>query len=114
MWNILAVRYKTQQSLLETNSLGKDLANYTLFGDCEWNKLNRSLKEAYIRIGTKHKGYHACRHTFVTLLTGVTRSYFLVRMISGHKSQKAFERYLHIYEQIAMQSRQKLQTIEVI
>jgi integrase len=74
-----------------------------------------ALRRVYVdnpHLGSK--SYHCCRHSYTTLLVGETRSYFLVRMITGHRSQKAFERYLHVYEQVALAARQESQEIDVL
>jgi hypothetical protein len=114
LWNILARRYMQQSKLHAEGVHGPHAVNYLLFGDLEWNIANRSLKEAYEQLGTKHKSYHCCRHSFTTLLVGETRSFFLTRAITGHKKDKSFNRYLHIFEQMAMTAKQREQQIELM
>jgi len=50
------------------------------------------------------KGFHACRHSFVTNLVGETRDMIITKAITGHKSD-AFFKYLHIYEEIALKAK---------
>jgi integrase len=115
VWNILATRHKTQSEAFAKKQYGGDKINYALFDDCEWNRTVGALRRVYVdnpHLGSK--SYHCCRHSYTTLLVGETRSYFLVRMITGHRSQKAFERYLHVYEQVALAARQESQEIDVL
>lgn len=100
-FNILVGLHKVQQENLIAQKYGLDRDDYLLF-DVGWNELTRGLRAAYKQMKWVPKGYHACRHTFITNLVGEFRSYFLVRMISGHRSQSAFEKYLHVFEQIAL------------
>lgn len=114
IWNVLAARYKTEQARLQTAVYGPDPKEYVFFEDAEWNKTVNGLRETYQGLKLVPKGYHCCRHTFITLLVGETGDEMLVRMISGHKTAKAFERYQHLYEQIAMAAKQQEQEIDVI
>lgn len=114
VWNILAVRFKAQQELLLQQKYGPSRTEYRLWEDAEWNRTVNGLREAYRHLGLVPKGYHACRHTFITYLVGQTGSYVLVRAISGHRSQKAFERYLHLFEQISIEAQQTAQEIDII
>jgi hypothetical protein len=48
------------------------------------------------------------------LLVGETRNMFLTRAITGHKKDKSFERYLHIYEEMnqdALENEQEIVTL---
>lgn len=114
VWNILAVRFKEQQKEFLQKRWGQSQRNYPLFDDLEWNKVYGALKAAYKACGLPVRGFHDCRHSFATFLVGETGNSMLVRMITGHRSTKAFERYLHIYEQIALAARQDSQDIDVI
>lgn len=114
VWNVLARRYKDQQALLLEKRYGPDRANYRLFDDGEWNRMVNGLREAYRHLGLRPKGYHSCRHTFVTFLVGRTGSYMLTRLITGHRSQGAFERYLHLFEQVSIKAQQSEQDIDVV
>jgi integrase len=112
--NVLALRLKQQQALLFQKKYGADRSNYLLFDDCEWNRTTGALRQAYEALGQPPKGYHCCRHSFVTFLVGRTRSFFLVRALTGHKKAEAFERYLHTFEQIARLAKQEEQAFDVI
>lgn len=114
VWNILANRFKVQTAEFLRKRYTADKNDYMLFDDLEWNKAVNTLKKGYERLGRTPKQYHCCRHSFTTLLVGETRSYFLVRAITGHRKDKSFEKYLHIYEQIAQEAQQNVQEIDVI
>ena len=114
VWNILARRYLEQKAVFEKRAFGLKPSNYLLFDDAEWNHLYAALRKAYERLGLKPKSFHCARHTYITNLVGETGSYVLVRMLSGHRSQKSFERYLHIYEQMSRQALAKEQVIGLI
>ncbi len=62
-----------------------------------------TIKKAYALIDRSHKSYHCCRHSFATFMVGKTKSIFLARSITGHKSN-AFERYLHVWEQMTLEA----------
>jgi integrase len=114
IWNILAARFKAQSELVLKGTYTADRANYMLFEDLEWNVSVNSLRNAYAALKRTPKQYHCCRHTFTTTLVGETRSFFLVRAITGHRKDASFERYLHIYEQMALEAKQKVQEIDLI
>lgn len=113
-WNILARRFKREQERYVSKVYGTDKNNYIFFNDLEWNKAVNSLRCAYEQLSLTPKSYHCCRHSFVTNLIGKTRSFFLVRMITGHKKDTSFERYLHIYEKINQVAKQSSQEIEEV
>lgn len=112
-WNILATRYKQGLEQCATGAFGPERREYMLFEDAEWNRTVNALREAYQHYGLTPKGYHCCRHSYVTLLVGETGDELLVRMITGHKG-RAFERYQHLAEQIALAAKQQSQVIDVI
>ena len=112
-WNILARRYKGQKKLLDKREFGSDAVNYILFNDLKYNEAVRCLRQAYQELHLEAKSYHSCRHSFATFLVGRTRSYFLARTVLGHRSD-AFDRYNHIYEQIALKAKAKVQEIDEI
>lgn len=114
VWNILAKRWKLQNELHHSMDYGADKQNYVLFNDVEYNQAYRELRRGYEAAKLTPKGFHACRHSFTTNLVGETRSFFLTRMITGHRKDTSFERYLHIYEQIASEAEADEQEIELI
>lgn len=114
VWNVLARRYKDALQDFIARRFGGEKDSYVFFQDLEWNKAYSTLKTAYEDLGLPAKQFHCCRHTFTTLLVGETRSFFLTRSITGHRVDKTFERYLHIYEQIARDAQQQEQEIDVI
>jgi integrase len=114
VWNILATRYKPQLEAFARKQYGGDKASYLFFDDMEWNRATTAIKDASLTVRDAPLSYHCCRHTFTTYLVGETGNNALVRLITGHKSQRAFERYTHIYEQITMQAKQNTQIIDVI
>jgi integrase len=114
VWNILAKRYKAEMDNYAQLKYTSDKEDYIFFNDLDWNKATRTLREAYKRLRLRRKSHHSCRHSFTTNLVGETRNFFLVRTITGHKKDRNFELYLHIYEQIALESQQQSQSIEEI
>ena len=114
VWNVLALRYRAQQEMLLAKQFGADKINYMLFEDLSWNRANLTLQKTYAALKLEMKPYHCCRHTFTTLLVGETRSFFLTRSITGHKKDKSFERYLHIFERLGIEAQQNEQEIDVI
>jgi hypothetical protein len=71
-----------------------DLMFYFLFQVCSPVRIRSDLRKF------SKKGFHGCRHTFITNLVGKYMDMSLTRMISGHRSD-SFEVYLHIYERVA-------------
>jgi integrase len=114
VWNILATRYLTQSKLHAEGKFGKDRTDYMLFDELNYNQAYIKLREAYKDTKFAPKAFHACRHTFVTRLVGETKSFFLTRMITGHRKDTSFERYLHIYEQIATEAKASEQEIDLV
>jgi integrase len=112
-WNILARRYKLQKAIFDEKTHGGDQINYMLFQDVNYSKVKRALDTAYKGTSFTPKTFHDCRHSYCTFLVGNTRSFFLARTILGHKSN-AFERYLHIFEQMSLRAKQNEQVIEEI
>jgi integrase len=88
-------------------------SDYVLFDDLKYNDAVRALRQAYEELRREPKSFHCCRHSYATFLVGKTRSYFLARAVLGHRSD-AFDRYNHIYEQIALKAKQKVQEIDEI
>ncbi len=114
IWNVLAIRYKKAMEQFEAKECSLNKDDFPLFDDLEWNKAQRTLRQSYSDLGLPFKSYHCCRHSFTTHLVGETRNFFLVRAITGHKKDKSFERYLHIYEQISLESIRNDQIIDVV
>ncbi len=112
-WNILARRYKQQKAMHEQNVHGGDKVNYMLFDDVQYSKMKRSLTKAYKDSPYPENTWHNARHSYCTFMVGRTRSFFLARAVLGHKS-KAFERYLHIYEQMSLRAKQNTMDIDEI
>jgi integrase len=109
-WNILARRYKAGKENFTKKLFGTKEDNYLFFENLSKSRIDRAFEQVY----DKHphpKTAHDCRHSFCTLFTGKTRSFFLARTILGHKS-KSFERYLHLFEQMALKAKAKTQEIE--
>ena len=100
---MLVMRYK---AVLDDNSL--------LFEGVDDSKLNRDLADAEDDLHYPHRSLHCCRHSYITQLAGRTRNFFLVRMISGHKTAANFEGYLHLFSQITMEAKRKTQKIELV
>ncbi|MFW7381459.1 MAG: hypothetical protein ACOH5I_21805 [Oligoflexus sp.] len=114
IWNVFARRYLTEMQKLNDGVYTRNKSDYLFFDDLEWNKANLGLAAAYEGLDYKPKSYHCCRHSFVTRFVGQTKSFFLTRAITGHRSSEAFERYLHIFEQLVLESQQNSQVIEEI
>jgi integrase len=114
VWNILAKRYKAEQARLLKRTYTTNKADYVFFDDLTWSDATATIKGAYKSTGIKPKTYHCCRHSYTTMLVGETRSFFLTRMITGHKKDKSFEKYLHIFEMISMEAASKEQDIDIV
>lgn len=112
-WNMLIGRYKAQKLLLDKETYGRAPINYLFFDDLTMSRFSQDIKTVYAGTKYKVKSPHSCRHSFATIFTGETRSFFLAKMILGHKS-KAFEGYLHIYEQLTLNSKRNSQDLEEV
>lgn len=75
-------------------------SDYFIFKDSETVNV---IRKTFSSIPSS-SGFHACRHSYVTNLVGVTGNQVLTRAITGHKSISAFDRYLHIYEGLVQKS----------
>jgi site-specific recombinase XerD len=113
LWNMLAKRYKEQKELQSKEVFGKEAINYLFFNDLTASRFAQDLKESYKGTSFSEKSAHSCRHSFATLFAGETRSFFLAKMILGHKS-KAFEGYMHLYEQLAQVAKRNSQEIDEV
>lgn len=113
VWNMLVRRYKEQKELLTKDLYGKEPLNYLFFDDLASTRMHVDMKEAYTATQYTVKTPHSCRHSFATLFAGETRSFFLAKMILGHKS-KAFEGYMHLYEQLAQVAKRNSQEIDEV
>jgi integrase len=114
VWNILAARYQRQNILLKERRHGADQNNYLLFEDLNWNEARADLAQAFKDMKLPNKGFHACRHSFATLLVGRTGSQTLTRLITGHRTYKSFERYLHIFEEVSRAAEQSSNEIDLV
>lgn len=113
IWNIVARRYLVCDKNFKKN-VGSDSENYHLFdGEVSYSQVTKTFKEVCERLGFANTP-HDLRHTFVTEFVGQTRDLFLVRAITGHKSEKTLEYYLHTYEMMMMMNEQKENVIEII
>jgi len=113
VWNILARRYKKQKELLEAKTYGFDAVDYLLFDGLTNGKFTSDLVKAYSNVPFSPKSAHDLRHSFATLFTGETRSFYLAKLILGHNS-KVFERYLHIFESLSLEAKKNNQEIDEI
>ena len=113
IWNMLAKRYKKQKELMETRVYGFDANNYLLFEGYNNKKLTADMTKVYENSAFSTKTAHDLRHSFATLFTGETRSFYLAKLILGHNS-KAFERYLHIFESLSLEAKKNAQEIDEI
>lgn len=113
-WNIIARRYQDAKARFERKEFTGNPDDYRLWEDLEWNKAYSALDKAYVKLGIRGKSYHCCRHSFVTYLVGRTRSFFLVRAITGHKKDKSFERYLHIFEELMAKAAAAEQDVQMV
>jgi integrase len=65
------------------------------------SKVNAEIQAACKQAGVSVKTTHSTRHTFCTNFLLKTSSEFLTKIITGHSSDKAFKRYLHLIESLA-------------
>ncbi len=112
LWNILARRYNAGKASMTRGVFGKLKSSYLLFDVPSLASI--TLKDVYKKLGLVYKGFHSCRHSFATYIVGEYRSNFLARTITGHKSSAVFDKYLHIYEEIARMAKAEDQEIEEI
>lgn len=112
-WNILVRRYKLQKEFFNKPEYEPGPNDYLLFDDLKYNYAVRALRQAYEDLRREPKSFHCCRHSYATYLMERTRNYFLARALLGHYSG-AFDRYNHMYEQIALKTKQKVQEIDEI
>lgn len=99
-WNLLAKRYQKSEQLF--------------FEDTTYHCLLSNLKKAYYKINKEMKSYHCLRHSYATELIGKTKSYFLMRVILGHKTMEIMDKYIHIYEKLNLEGDKKRQVIELV
>ena len=100
-WMILVKRYNQTSDEFHTRVHKSDYEeDYLLFDDVNYNKLNRELRKY------THKGFHACRHSRATYMVK-TLGIALTRLILGHSSMKAFNKYYHLNEEIANKAAMK-------
>jgi len=69
--------------------------------DLTQSKVNAEIQNACKQAGIPIKTTHSTRHTFCTNFLLKTSSEFLTKIITGHASDKAFKRYLHLIESLA-------------
>jgi integrase len=94
-WNTIVRNYNHAWDLFESGKLDvKGPDDILLLQNVELTKLRSELRKYTT------KGFHACRHTYITNLVGRFMDITLTRMISGHKSD-SFEVYVHIYQRVA-------------
>lgn len=114
VWNILAVRYRQGVEDHKQTKYTTNREDYRFFDDLEYNKAVNTMRQAYIDLGLPPKSYHCTRHSFTTQLVGRTRSFFLVRSITGHSKDHSFLRYVHIWEEMGIAASAASQDIEEI
>lgn len=90
--NIIINRYNQCVDEYQKRIYGTDKKDYFLFPEGV-NELRKDFRDVC------GKGFHACRHSYITNLVGKTRNQILTRAITGHRSLEAFNRYVHIYEE---------------
>jgi hypothetical protein len=98
-WDIIIQNYNRGCLQYESSKFGTNPKDYFLL-DVDPSVLRREF------IKHTDKGFHSCRHTYITTLVGKFKDITLTRLITGHRSD-AFENYVHIYEQYAEQSSRK-------
>jgi hypothetical protein len=112
-WNILVRRYKAQQDLYATGKWGPDRVNYLLFDEFSQSRAVRALHKAYRQLNKPRQTWHHLRHSKCVFFVAQTRSFFLAKAILGHSSS-AFERYNHINEKMARESKSNLNGIDYV
>lgn len=97
-WNIIVKRYNRASRDHERKKYKSSRAeDYLLFDTVNHNTLNRELRKV------TDKGYHACRHSRSTFLIKIL-DIALTRIILGHSSMKAFNRYWHLNEEMTIEA----------
>ncbi|MBC7532295.1 MAG: site-specific integrase [Oligoflexus sp.] len=110
-WNILVRLYQEQKKSLDRDLFGSNAKNYLFFEDVEEGAIRRHMQKANEALGT-HKDFHSLRHTYSTRLAGKTRSFFLCKVILGHKTEKEFDKYCHIFEETQLEAKKNSQVID--
>jgi len=102
-WNIIVQNYNDALDKHDKKFYKSSLDEDYLLIDVSMNTIRRDF--------LKHckKGIHALRHSFVTRLIsqvsgGDSR---IIKLITGHKCEKVFNRYNHIYEELAINASKK-------
>ena len=113
-WNILVKLHKLQQEKLQKQEFGINKVNYLLFDDIDPNRIRRCINSVYDEIGGYRKDFHCLRHTYSTDLVGRTRSFFLAKAILGHRTEKEFNKYCHIFAQLQLAAKQNSQTLDFV
>jgi len=98
-WDIIIKNYDRGCLEFESSKFGTNPKDYFLL-DVDPSVLRREF------IQHTKKGFHSCRHTYITTLVGRFNDMTLTRLISGHRSE-AFEAYVHIYQQYAEETSRK-------
>jgi integrase len=76
-------------------------SNNLFWKDLTKARVNIEIQTACKQGGVFVKTTHSTRHTFCTNFLLKTSSEFLTKIISGHSSDKAFKRYLHLIESLS-------------
>lgn len=100
LWNMLVDRHERQQKEQSKRRYGDNPEDYLLFDGLALSTFTAQLTRAYRDTEYMIKTPHDLRHSFATNFCGLTRSFFLARLILGHRKESIFDDYLHLYDQI--------------
>ncbi|RYZ75473.1 MAG: hypothetical protein EOP04_33270, partial [Proteobacteria bacterium] len=82
-------------------------------GNITEGKIRRHMAKVNEKLGAQ-KDFHSLRHTYSTNLCGKTRSFFLAKVILGHRTEKEFEKYCHIFKQTQLEAVKIEQVISIL
>lgn len=75
------------------------------YGGHQLKRIDRSLKAAYKKAGIeKDRPFHCLRHTFGTQFYAETKDLLRTSRIMGHTNTKTTEKYVHLVEDLGIQS----------
>lgn len=104
VWDDLVSRAKIQYQNWQKGIYGTIQENYLLFDGINKATSMTRLKIAYEQKNLPCKTWHCLRHSRGTELFGETGDRELCKLWLGHESNRVFERYNHVYEEMVRDS----------
>lgn len=104
VWDDLILRAKSQYASWQSGIYGNNSEDYLIFDGFNKATSYTRLKLAYEQLKRPLKTWHCLRHTRGTDLFGTTGDRELCKLWLGHESNRVFERYNHVYEEMVRSS----------